>query len=151
MQLKSLEDTQNLSQSISKIIKAGDVIFLYGEIGVGKTTFVRFFINCLESKNKIKNSDILSPTFNIVYDYNIKKINILHFDLYRLKSYKDILQLGMFETSKNHIKIVEWPELIESKPKDRIDIYFQYSKSADSRKVKIVGFGKWKDYKFNEI
>ena len=151
MQLKSLEDTQNFSQSISKVTNTGDIIFLYGEIGVGKTTFVRFFINYLESKNKIRNSDVLSPTFNIVYDYNVKKIKILHYDLYRLKSYKDILQLGMFETSKNYIKIVEWPELIKPKPKNRIDIFFKYSKLADSRSVEIIGFDKWKNYKFNEI
>ena len=151
MQLKSLKDTKNFSEKISKIIKPGDIIFLYGEIGVGKTTFVRFLINHLESINKIKNSDILSPTFNIVYDYNVGNLKILHYDLYRLKNYKDISQLGMFETSKDHIKIVEWPELIESKPKDRVDILFQYSKLMNSRKVKVVGFGKWKNYKFNEI
>ena len=151
MQLKSLKDTQNFSKNISQIISAGDVIFLYGEIGVGKTTFVRFFINSLESKNGIKNSEVLSPTFNIIYDYDVGNIKILHYDLYRLKNYDDISQLGMFETSKNDIKIVEWPELIKSKPKDRIDILFNYSKLVDSRKVKIIGFGKWKDYKFNEI
>jgi len=151
MKFKSLEDIKKLSKKISKIIKAGDVIFLYGEIGVGKTTFVRFFINHLENKNKINSSDVLSPTFNIVYDYDIGKVKILHYDLYRLKNYKDISELGMFETSKNHIKIVEWPDLIKIKPKDRIDILFEYSKSENSRKVEIIGFGKWKDYKFNEI
>ena len=151
MQLKSLEDTQSFSKNISKIISGGDIIFLYGEIGVGKTTFVRFFINSLESKNKIKNSEVLSPTFNIVYDYDVGNLKILHYDLYRLKNYKDISQLGIFETSNDSIKIVEWPELIESKPKDRIDIQFQYSKLIDSRKIKIIGFGKWKDYKFNGI
>ena len=151
MQLKSLEDTKNFSKNISKIISAGDIIFLYGEIGVGKTTFVRFFINHIENKNRIKNSEVLSPTFNILYDYEVGNIKILHYDLYRLKNYKDISQLGMFETSNDSIKIVEWPELIESKPKDRVDIQFQYSKLIDSRKVKIIGFGKWKDYKFNEI
>ena len=151
MQLKSLEDTQNFSKNISKIISAGDIIFLYGEIGVGKTTFVRFFINSLESKNGIKNSEVLSPTFNIVYDYDVGNLKILHYDLYRLKNYKDISQLGMFETSNNSIKIVEWPQLVESKPRDRVDIQFQYSKLIDSRKIKIIGFGKWKDYKFNEI
>ena len=151
MQLKSLEDTQNFSKNISKIISAGDIIFLYGEIGVGKTTFVRFFINHLERKKGIKNSDVLSPTFNIVYDYDIGNLKILHYDLYRLKNYKDISQLGMFETSDNSIKIVEWPELIEAKPKNRVDIQFQYSKFIDYRKVKIIGFGKWKDYKFDEI
>ena len=151
MQLKSLEDTQNFSKNISEIVSIGDIIFLYGEIGVGKTTFVRFFINHLENKNRIKNSEVLSPTFNIVYDYDVGDTKILHYDLYRLKNYKDISQLGMFETSNDSIKIVEWPELIESKPKDRIDIQFQYSKLIDSRKVKLIGFGKWKDYKFNGI
>ena len=106
MKFKYLEDIKKLSKKISKIIKAGDVIFLYGEIGVGKTSFVRFFINHLENKNKINSSDVLSPTFNIVYDYDIGKVKILHYDLYRLKNYKDISELGMFETSKNHIKIV---------------------------------------------
>ena len=151
MQLKSLKDTKNFSQSISKIINTGDIIFLYGEIGVGKTTFVRFFINHLESKNGIKNSDILSPTFNIVYDYEVGNIKILHYDLYRIKNYEDISQLGMFETPNDSIKIIEWPELIKPKPKDRVEILFQYSKLMNSRKVQIIGFGKWKDYKFNGI
>jgi len=151
MQLKSLEDTKNFSEKISKIVNTGDVIFLCGEIGVGKTTFVRYFINHLESKKKIKNSDVLSPTFNIVYDYNVGSIKILHYDLYRLKNYNDISQLGMFEVFDDHIKIIEWPELIKPKPMDRIDIFFNYSKLINSREVKIAGFGKWKDYKFNEI
>ena len=151
MKLKSLKDTQNFSKKISKIVSSGDIIFLYGEIGVGKTTFVRFFINYLETKSKIKISDVLSPTFNIVYDYDIDNIKILHYDLFRLKNCKDISQLGMFETSNDSIKIVEWPELIESKPKDRIDIRFQYSKSMDSRKIEIVGFGKWKEYEFFKV
>ena len=74
MQLKSLKDTQNLSSKISKIVGTGDIIFLYGEIGVGKTTFVRFLINHLEVENEIKKSDVLSPTFNIVYEYDIGDI-----------------------------------------------------------------------------
>ena len=151
MQLKSLEDTQNLSSKISNIVGSSDIIFLYGEIGVGKTTFVRFLINHLEAKNGIKKSDVLSPTFNIVYEYDIGDTKIFHYDLYRLKNYKDILQLGMFEIHNNRIKIVEWPELIDSKPKDRIDIQFQYSKLMDYRTVKINGFGKWKDYKFDAV
>ena len=151
MQLKSLEDTKKFSKNISKIIKAGDIIFLYGQIGVGKTTFVRFLINYLEFKNGFKKSDILSPTFNIAYDYDIGKIKINHYDLYRIKNYKDILELDMFETNINYIKIIEWPELIKFKPKDRIDIFFSFSKLNNFRNIKINGFGKWKDYKFNEI
>jgi len=151
MELKSLEDTRKFSENISKIINGGDIIFLYGEIGVGKTTFVRNVINCLENKNKIKKSEVLSPTFNIVYDYNVGNLKILHYDLYRVKNYKDISELGMFETYRDHIKIVEWPELIKQKPKNRIDILFKYSKLIESRKINIIGYGKWKKHKFNEI
>ena len=151
MEISSIRDTKKLSENLSEIVKLGDVILLYGEIGVGKTTFTRFFINHLEQKNKIKKSDILSPTFNILYDYEIKKKIILHYDLYRLKNYNDILELGIFEKSENNIKIIEWPELIKEKPNNRIEIYFQYSDLSASRKVKIIGFGKWKNYKFDEI
>ena len=151
MQLKSLKDTKNFSKKISKIIKQGDIIFLYGEIGVGKTTFVRLLINHLESMNKIKNSDVLSPTFNIVYDYNVGKLKILHYDLYRLKNYKDIAQLGIFDISDDYIKIIEWPEMIKSKPQHRIDIRFQYLKSANCRKVETIGFGRWKRHEFFQV
>ena len=151
MEISSIRDTKKLSENLSEIVKLGDAILLYGEIGVGKTTFTRFFINHLEQKNKIKKSDILSPTFNILYDYEIKKKIILHYDLYRLKNYNDILELGIFEKSENNIKIIEWPELIKEKPNNRIEIYFQYSDLSASRKVKIIGFGKWKNYKFDEI
>ena len=151
MELSSLQDTSNISKKISKIIKDGDIIFLYGDIGVGKTTFVRFLINHLQVENKIKESDILSPTFNIVYDYDIGKKKILHYDLYRIKNYNDILELGMFETSENHIKIIEWPELIKNKPNDRIEIKLKYLKSNQARNINIIGFGKWSKYKFNAI
>lgn len=148
MELKSLQETENFSKVISKIIGQGDIIFLYGEIGTGKTTFVRFLVNHLEVEKKVKKSEILSPTFNIVYDYSIGELSILHYDLYRLKNYNEILELGMFETSENHIKIIEWPELINPKPSDRIDIIFKYSKNNNERKLQVNGLGKWKDYKF---
>ena len=150
MKLYKIKDIEILAKKISKLVESGDTIFLFGELGVGKTTFVRFLINKLETKTGIKKSDVLSPSFNIVYDYEIGKKTILHYDLYRLKNYKDILELGMFETSKDHIKIIEWPELIISKPKDRIEIMFEVLKLNNIRNIKIIGHGKWKDYKFDE-
>ena len=151
MEIRSIRDTQKFSENLSKIVKTRDVIFLHGEIGVGKTTFVRFFINYLECKNKLKKSEILSPTFNILYEYKIKNISILHYDLYRLKNYNDIAELGIFEKTANDIKIIEWPELIKKKQKERIEIFFEHSNLIDSRKVKVTGFGNLKSYKFNEI
>ena len=151
MQLSSLKDTEAFSKKISKIVNNGDLIFLLGEIGSGKTTFVRFFINHLEVENDISKSEVLSPTFNIVYDYTIGNIKVLHYDLYRLKNHKDILELGIFDDLDKNIKIIEWPELLDPKPKNRIEILFNYSELKNLRDVKISGFGKWKDYEFDEI
>ena len=150
MKISSIHDLEKISNKIKKKLSPGDVVFLYGQIGVGKTTFARILINAYEYQKKLKKSEILSPTFNIVYDYAIGKIKILHYDLYRLNSRDDIYQLGIFETSNNSIKIIEWPELIKPKPKDRINIMFLYSKLTSSREVKISGTGKWRNFKFNE-
>jgi len=151
MQLNSLEDTFNLSKKISKLLLNGDVIFLYGEIGVGKTTFVRGLINNFEIQQKIKQSEVLSPTFNIVFSYEIGKIQIMHYDLFRLKNARDVDELGIFAEASNSVILVEWPKLIEKKPKNRIELYFNYSENLDSRTVNIKGYGKWDTNDFNKI
>ena len=151
MELRSLQDTKNFSKKISKIIKDGQIIFLYGEIGVGKTTFARQLINYLQKKNNLKQSHVLSPTFNIVYDYEFKLYKIMHYDLYRIKSEKEMNQLGIFENSENCIKVIEWPELIRSKIENKLEIYFSYADELNSRNVKVLGFGKWKKFKLDEI
>ena len=152
MKLNSLEDTFNLSKKIGKLLSNGDVIFLYGEIGVGKTTFVRGLINNFEVQQDMNESQILSPTFNIVFDYVINKLKIMHYDLYRLKNIKDIKELGIFAEIENCITLIEWPELIEKKPNDRIELFFSYlEENLDKRKLEIKGYGKWNNYDFEKI
>ena len=149
MKLNSLEDTFNLSKKIGKLLSNGDVILLYGEIGVGKTTFVRGLINNLEIEKGMNESQILSPTFNIVFDYEIKKLKIMHYDLYRLKNNADINELGIFAEIKDHITLIEWPELIEKKPENRFEMFFSYSEeNLKKRNLKIKGYGKWSNYDF---
>ena len=152
MKLNTLEDTFNLSKKIGKLLSHGDVIFLYGEIGVGKTTFVRGLINNLEVKKGMVESQILSPTFNIVFDYEIKKLKIMHYDLYRLKNSTGINELGIFVEIEDHITLIEWPELIEKKPKNRIEMFFGYlDEDLKKRNLKIKGYGKWGNYDFKKI
>ena len=152
MKLNSLEDTFNLSKKIGKLLSNGDVIFLYGEIGVGKTTFVRGLINNFEVQQGMNESQILSPTFNIVFDYVIKELKIMHYDLYRLKNSKDINELGIFVEIENCITLIEWPELIEKKPNNRIELFFSYlEENLDKRKLEIKGQGKWSNYDFEKI
>ena len=152
MKLNSLEDTFNLSKKLGKLLSNGDVIFLYGEIGVGKTTFVRGLINNLEVEKGLDESQILSPSFNIVFDYEIKKLKIMHYDLYRLKNSKDINELGIFVEIKDHITLIEWPELIEKKPENRIEMFFSYlEENLEKRYLEINGYGKWNNYDFKKI
>ena len=151
MKLDSIEDTFDLSKKIGKLLSKGDVIFLYGEIGVGKTTFVRGLINNLEVETGVDESQILSPTFNIMFDYEIKKLKIMHYDLYRLKNSKDINELGIFAEFEDHITLIEWPELIEKKPENRIEIFFSYlEENLDKRNLEINGYGKWINYDFKK-
>ena len=134
-------ELKRFSEKISKFIKQFNTIFLYGDLGVGKTTFVKYFINNLQKKEKTKITEVLSPTFNIVYEYKTKKLRIQHFDLYRLKKKKECLNIGLFE-DKNVISIIEWPEKVHLKPKKRIEIYFKYFDNYNSRLLKIKFFGK---------
>ena len=148
MKISSILDLQKITNSIHKILLPGDVIFLYGQIGVGKTTFVRLLVNNYENEKKLKKSEVLSPTFNIVFEYDIKDFTIEHYDLYRLKNEKEIKNIGLFENLKQNITIVEWPELIKNKPINRIDLFFDYSKDMNERTLTIKTSGRLKDNEF---
>ena len=148
MKITSILDLKKITSSIKKILLPGDVIFLYGQIGVGKTTFVRLLINNYENEKKLKKSEVLSPTFNIVFEYKIKDFTIKHYDLFRLKNEHEITNVGLFENIEQNITLIEWPELIKKKPLNRIDIFFEYEKNMNSRILKIKTYGRLKEYEF---
>ena len=118
----------------ANLVKKGDIFLLYGQIGVGKTTFTRFLINYLEIKNTLNKSDVLSPTFNILNEYQIKNLNIKHFDLYRVKNKKELNHLGLFE-DKDAVKIIEWPEILEPIKINKIEFHFSYSNDFKNRNL----------------
>ncbi len=148
MKISSILDLQKITNKIKNILLPGDVIFLYGQIGVGKTTFVRLLINNYEKENNLKKSEVLSPTFNIVFEYDIKNFTIQHYDLYRLKNEKEIENIGLFTNLEKNITIVEWPELIKKKPINRIDLFFEYSKDMKERILSIQTSGRLSDNEF---
>ena len=148
MKISSIKNLEKLSNIIKNKISTGDSILLYGEIGVGKTTFARLFINNFEKHNKLKASEVLSPTFNIVFEYKIKDFTIKHYDLFRLKNEQEITNVGLFEDIEQNITLIVWPELIKKKPLNRIDIFFEYEKNMNSRILKIKTYGRLKEYEF---
>ena len=148
MKISSIHDLKKISNKIKKKLAPGDVIFLYGEIGVGKTTFARLLINNYEKEKNLKVSEVLSPTFNIVFEYDIKKLTIKHYDLYRLKNDSDIKNIGLFEDLEQTITLIEWPELIKEKPSNRIDLFFEYSENMIERSLIIKTSGRLKIHEF---
>ena len=145
MEFISIKQLQKLANQISKKVLAGDTIYLKGEIGAGKTTFSRFLIHCIQEKNKIKQEEVVSPTFNIVqYYYITKKLHIAHYDLYRIKKVKDLMNTGLYNQEEFFLNIIEWPELIKKKNKNRIEIVLKHTKNNDLRKYNVKYFGRFK-------
>ena len=137
--LSSEKKTEELANKILKKLKVGDVVFFYGEIGVGKTTFIKYLINGFQKKNKLKLTEVTSPTFNLLNEYQINQIKINHYDLFRLKSVEEIKNLGLFEDNRNLITLIEWPQIIKKKPKNLIELNFKYEDDHQKRSVQIKG------------
>ena len=137
--LSSEKETEELASTFLKKIKPGCFIFLYGEIGVGKTTFIRYFINQFQKLNKLEITEVTSPTFNLLNEYQINDFKINHYDLFRLKSTEEMKNLDLFEDNKNTITLVEWPQIIKEKPKNLIELVFEYGKDHKTRSVQIKG------------
>ena len=137
--LSSEIKTEELAKKLVKKIKPGNTVFLYGEMGVGKTTFIKYFINEFQKKNNLTITDVTSPTFNLLKEYEIGKIKINHYDLFRLKSYEEVKDLDLFDNNINTVTLIEWPQIIEEKPENLIELNFEYGKDYQTRSVQIKG------------
>ena len=137
--LSSENQTEELALKIQKKLKIGSIVFLYGEMGVGKTTFIKYLINNLQKENKLKQTEVTSPTFNLLNEYQINQIKISHYDLFRLKTDEELKNLGLFEDSLNTITLVEWPQLIKEKPRNLIELIFKYEDDHKKRSVQVKG------------
>ncbi|EAS85127.1 bifunctional tRNA (adenosine(37)-N6)-threonylcarbamoyltransferase complex ATPase subunit type 1 TsaE/phosphotransferase [Candidatus Pelagibacter ubique] len=136
----SLEDkTSELAKSFSRTLQKGDVAYFHGEIGVGKTTFIRHLINNLQQLNKINLTEVTSPTFNLVNEYDVGNFIIQHYDLYRLTDYSEIKNIGLFENREEVVTLIEWPEKIKETIDSKIDLHFEYNDDLSKRYLTIKG------------
>ena len=150
MIVKSLDHLNKISEIILKKLDKKDCLFLVGEIGVGKTTLTRYLINNLQKQKGLSLTEVLSPTFNLLYEYEIGDFKIMHYDLYRIKETKELKHLGIFSEELDAVKIVEWPDLIKTPLQDKLEIHIRYSEKENEREIEFKGKGKWKNFK-NEI
>ena len=138
--ISSEETTKELAKELSNYLKGGEIIFLYGEMGVGKTTLVKYLINQFQIKKNLQISVVTSPTFNLLNEYEIDDLRIKHFDLFRLKDKSELKNLDLFEDIKSTITLIEWPQLINKENCNKtIDLIFNYENELNNRSVKIDG------------
>ena len=138
--ISSEETTRELAKNLSNYLKGGEIIFLYGEMGVGKTTFVKYLINQFQIEKKLQITEVTSPTFNLLNEYEVDDLVIKHYDLFRLKVKSEITNLNLFDINKNTITLIEWPQLIGKENSIKsIDLIFNYENELNNRSVKIDG------------
>ncbi|MGI6268059.1 MAG: tRNA (adenosine(37)-N6)-threonylcarbamoyltransferase complex ATPase subunit type 1 TsaE [Acutalibacteraceae bacterium] len=127
--------TEMIGQKLAKKLKKGDVVALFGGLGMGKTAFVRGL-----AKGLSINEDVSSPTFSIVHDYGGNPA-LIHFDMYRVNTWEDLNTTGFFDyLDLNEILAIEWSENIESAlPQNSIYVEISKGESDDDRIIKITG------------
>ena len=135
LDISSEKQTRALAKRLSNFFKKGDLVFLFGEIGTGKTTFVKNFINNLQKKNQENITEVPSPTFNILNEYKIKNLDIYHYDLYRVKDKEELQNLGKIDENSNALVFVEWPELLKKNILNYIGLYFEYEDDLNKRSL----------------
>ena len=130
--------TKELAKKFTKYLKGGEFIFLYGEMGVGKTTFVKYFVNEFQKLNNLPETEVTSPTFSLLNEYQVKDIRIKHYDLFRINRKEDIKNLDIFEKDIKLITLIEWPKLLTVRQDIKsIDLIFSYLNDLNDRSVDI--------------
>ncbi len=133
IKLPSEKDTIALAHEIAKDVSAPTCIALFGNLGTGKTTFARAFIQSLVGEDTI----VPSPTFTIVQTYETAKGEIAHFDLYRLSDPDELTEIDFEEYTQNEITLIEWPEIaMDYLPKKRIEIHLSIENGTHIATIK---------------
>jgi len=140
--------TAELAKKFSKVLKKNDIVFFHGEIGVGKTTFIKYLVNNLQIKNHLSPTEVTSPTFNLVNEYDVGVFIIQHYDLYRLTNSDETKNIGLLENQKETLTLIEWPDKISDKINNKIDLFFQYAEDMNKRFLSIKGLS---NEELNEI
>jgi len=136
---KSVNQTLKIGRLIAKNLTAGDIVCLIGDLGSGKTVLTKGIAQGLG----IKKNEVVSPTFVLIHQYKNARLPFYHFDLYRLKSPKDILDLGYQEYFYSQgITVIEWADRLKYlKPSEFLKINLQV-KNENSRLFKFEAEGK---------
>ena len=130
--------TGKVAESFSKNLIKGDILYFYGPIGVGKTTFIKYLINSFQKMHNQNLTEVPSPTFNLINEYKIGSLLIKHCDLYRIIQSEELENIGIFEDIANQITLIEWPEILKPiKSENTIELFFEYEDDYNKRILSI--------------
>jgi len=142
--------TLALARTLAGHLRPGDVIFLIGDLGVGKTTIARGLINALPQADggaggEPVDEEVPSPTFTLVQIYQRRPAPVWHVDLYRLERPEDVWELGLDEAVGEAIAVIEWPDRLgQDVPADRLEVRLRYGGPAGARSAVLAGYGGWR-------
>ena len=140
--------TKKIAEKIANKVKKNTTLLFYGNIGIGKTTFIRYLINYLQTKNNLEITEIPSPTFNIINEYKINSFIIRHFDLYRIKDKKELNNIGINENTEDYARLIEWPDILGENLDSTLTLKFEYDEKLENRYLIISNNA---DLDFNEF
>jgi tRNA threonylcarbamoyladenosine biosynthesis protein TsaE len=135
--------TRALGRAIAAALRPGEAVCLTGPLGAGKSTLARALIRALTTPDE----DVPSPTFTLVQFYEGARLNVAHFDLYRLSSADEAYEIGLDEALDEGAAVIEWPERLEGRlPRDRLDVEIALSDKGgldEGRQARLAGRGAW--------
>jgi tRNA threonylcarbamoyladenosine biosynthesis protein TsaE len=142
--------THALARALAGMAGPGDVIALAGDLGVGKTSFARAFINALPAPwgtaggGEGDEEEVPSPTFTLVQVYERAPAPVWHVDLYRIEQPEEAEELGLEDAFASAITLIEWPERLGGRlPADRLDLRLSYGDAPDARRAVLQAHGGW--------
>ena len=132
--------TAALGRAVARALQPGEAVCLFGPLGAGKSTLARALVRALTTPEE----DVPSPTFTLVQFYEGARLNVAHFDLYRLSSPDEAYEIGLDEALDEGAAVIEWPERLEGRlPRDRLDIEIRLLESGEGRDARLTPYGAW--------
>ncbi len=139
--LANLDATVRLAAALARLLRAGDVVALEGDLGAGKTAFARALIRELTGGEE----EVPSPTFTLLQTYEAPDFDIWHFDLYRLEKPEDAFELGIEDAMAEGVTLIEWPDRLgRYLPRDRLIVRMDYADGESARVATLSGDGGWR-------
>jgi tRNA threonylcarbamoyladenosine biosynthesis protein TsaE len=126
---RSEDETATLGRALAATLSAGDVLLVYGDLGAGKTAFVRGLAEGLG----VSRDEVSSPTFTLIQEYRGGRLTLFHVDLYRIEDPREFDELGLDEIAEDGVLAIEWAERLPAPPRHAVRISIEHAGESERR------------------